>query len=73
MSDYDDPIGKIFAAVMGLFTIGFIGFCGYVVGCAVTTTESHAEAIEHRAAEWTIDPKTGIRQFTWINAPESKP
>jgi len=59
-------------------------FLGLVLGAAlsvplsiaITTAERHAleaTAIEAGAAEWTIDPKTGVRTWKWTPATPKQP
>ena len=42
------------------------GFVGFVQGCQSGIDSTRNAAIEAKAAEWTIDPKTGVREFRFI-------
>lgn len=49
-----------------VFLIGFTGFC---IGSGSATKEARDQAIEHNAAYWSIDPKTGKTEFKWREQP----
>jgi hypothetical protein len=57
----------------------FLIICGVsvgagVIGCAIGIERYQQSAIDHNAAEWRIDPKTGEKTFVWLpRQTESKP
>lgn len=56
-------------AFWGGFLLGFLflGLLLIILGADAKTViaDFRKQAIEHNAAHWTIDPKTGDEQFTW--------
>lgn len=52
------------AIVAIVIVLGLIA-AGFVWGSAIGTAVMRKEAIEHNAAHWSIDPKTGERSFCW--------
>lgn len=45
--------------------IAFVGFLGYGIGYESATKTERAKAISANVAKWTIDPKTGKREFVY--------
>jgi len=43
---------------------------GFVVALILCTSVWHKITIEHGAAEWRIDAKTGNREFAWLTEGE---
>lgn len=55
----------ILAVIGGVFGLMLGTFLGQDLGEHVGREKMRAEAIEHGAAHWTIDPVTGEKEFRW--------
>jgi hypothetical protein len=55
--------------IVGICLGALIG--GGVVGCE-RTLHWRGQAVEHNAAEWRVDAKTGETTFTWLTKPDSE-
>ena len=62
-------VRNVLVAVAVLLLVGLAyGGLGWPLGRILL----REEAIEHNAAEWTIDPKTGVRTFEWRGSLEKQ-
>jgi hypothetical protein len=50
-----------------MFVAGIV--LGVIVGYAAATNGIRGRAIEANVAEWQIDPKTGAKEFVWVELP----
>lgn len=67
-------IGTLVLAAFLSFTVGVIVGSLWVAFCANDDfKEFRNSAIEAGAAEWTIDAKTGEREFRWIAGSTERP
>lgn len=52
--------GMVFGLIIGLSV-------GTICGGKLSDLDWRKHAVEHSAAEWQINPKTGKKQFVWRN------
>jgi hypothetical protein len=64
-----DDEGGLLIFISGICFGAIIG--GGVVGCE-RTLHWCGQAIEHNAAEWRVDAKTGETTFTWLTKPDAE-